>query len=422
MSDTEIEDNADLNTDLDLDALIAELTASFPSINDDSGDEYPLPEKKPVKYTNVDVIVLPRGYKSESKPKSEYPKPEPKTEDSRARFTDSAPAFKLDLDSAQETDGVLSVPATVAKSSHIYDYDGLKVVKPFEELQAAAAFADGIPVTREHPRAGIVTDRSEVLGFFRNPIAEDNVLKGVLEITGKDLIADIKAGTRTDVSPGFFCELDTTTESGAGSLDGENEGEGEHFDATQRNIFLNHIAVCEHGRCSYEDGCGIGLDASKNKTPVPQDIVDQLKACIERAKAMKDKSLLNMLQEVLKAVKVAKDSIASDDDNHNNDPKKLKTIKDALESFRSQKQQLIAERDALKAKLDELITIEKDSLVAELTALQDAKTPDDLQKLSLDELQKELDMVKQMKADKLSIGTQKSAGRGAIDEAYAKIG
>jgi hypothetical protein len=88
MSDTEIEDNADLNTDLDLDALIAELTASFPSINDDSGDEYPLPEKKPVKYTNVDVIVLPRGYKSESKPKSEYPKPEPKTEDSRARFTD----------------------------------------------------------------------------------------------------------------------------------------------------------------------------------------------------------------------------------------------------------------------------------------------------------------------------------------------
>jgi hypothetical protein len=409
MSDTELEENADLKPDLDLDALIAELS-SFPAINDATSDEYPLPEKKPVKYTNVDVIVLPRGYRGE------YPKPEPKNEDSRARFTDSIPTFTLDLDSAEEADGVLSVPATVAKSSHIYEYDGLKVVKPFDELQAAAAFAAGIPVTREHPRAGIVTDRSEVLGFFRNPISEDNALKGVLEITGKDLIADIKAGTRTDVSPGFFCELDRSAESGAGSL----ADEGERFDATQRNIFLNHIAVCEHGRCSYEDGCGIGLDASKNKTPVPQDIIDQLKACIERAKAMKDRSLLNMLREVLKAVKVAKDSIASDEDN--NDPKKLKAITKALESFRTQKQQLIAERDALKAKLDELITIEKDAVIAELTTLQDAKTPNDLQKLSLDELQKELDMVKQMKADKLSIGAQKSAGRGAIDEAYAKIG
>jgi hypothetical protein len=52
MSDTEIEDNADsdLNPDFDLDALIAELTAAFPSTAFDasaSGDEYPLPEKKP---------------------------------------------------------------------------------------------------------------------------------------------------------------------------------------------------------------------------------------------------------------------------------------------------------------------------------------------------------------------------------------
>jgi hypothetical protein len=369
--------------------------------------------KRNLKYTNVDVIVLPRGYKGE------YPKPEPKAEDSRARFTDSVPELKLDLDSAQETDGVLSVPATVAKSSHIYDYDGLKVVKPFEELQAAAAFADGIPVTQEHPRAGIVTDRAEVLGFFRNPISEDHALKGILEITGKDLIADIKSGKRTDVSPGFFCELDTTTESGAGSLDGKDKNK--KCDATQRNIFLNHIAVCEHGRCSYEDGCGIGLDATK-KTPVPQDIINQLKACIERAKAMKDKSLLNMLREVLKAVKVAKDSSKTPAEDNNNDPKKLKAITKALESFKTQKQQLIAERDALKAKLDELISIEKDAVIAELTALQDAKTESDLKQLSLDELQKELDMVKQMKADKLSIGAQKSAGRGAIDEAYAKIG
>jgi hypothetical protein len=70
MSDTEnLSGNADPNADLDfdldsdLDALIAELAASFPSINDDSASDegYPLPEKKPVKYTNGDCTVLCRG-------------------------------------------------------------------------------------------------------------------------------------------------------------------------------------------------------------------------------------------------------------------------------------------------------------------------------------------------------------------------
>jgi hypothetical protein len=64
MSDTEnVSGNADLNPDLDLDALIAELAAAFPSTAFDvTGDEYPLPEKKTVKYTNGDGTVLCRGW------------------------------------------------------------------------------------------------------------------------------------------------------------------------------------------------------------------------------------------------------------------------------------------------------------------------------------------------------------------------
>ena len=65
-------------------------------------------------------------------------------------------ALELSTDGMQEKDGILSVPATVARHL-IQDYDGLKVLKPAEELEAAAKFADGIPVTRDHPNAGIVT-------------------------------------------------------------------------------------------------------------------------------------------------------------------------------------------------------------------------------------------------------------------------
>ncbi|HUV02883.1 MAG TPA: hypothetical protein VMW67_05510 [Desulfobacteria bacterium] len=44
--------------------------ASFPSINDDSAsdEDYRLPEKKPVKYTNGDGTVLCRGWEGGIKP------------------------------------------------------------------------------------------------------------------------------------------------------------------------------------------------------------------------------------------------------------------------------------------------------------------------------------------------------------------
>ena len=327
--------------DAEIDALIAELF---------SDAEYPLPEQKPVKYTNVNIVVMP------TKPQ----------EDAKPTFTDS---IALELDSIEEVDGVLKVPVTIANSKHLYDYDGLKVQKPFDELEAAAIFAAGIPVTCEHPEAGIVTDRAQVLGFLKDPTAEDNMLKGILEITGKDLIADIKEGKRVDVSPGFFCDLDSS-ESGKGEIDGKP------YTATQRNIFLNHVAVCEQGRCSRLDGCGLNLDAKKKDSKVE-------------------------------------------------DPLALKKIKDALDSLKAERDKAISERDALKDELVGVVKAEKDALIAELMALQDAKGEEELGKLELDQLKKELDMVKQIKANRLSVdgkGQGQGSGRKGIDDAYAKIG
>lgn len=382
----------DKGINAEIDALIAELFSA--------DAEYPLPEQKPVKYTNVDIVVMPRGYKSE------YPKP--KEGDAKPSFTDSI--AHLELDSVEEADGVLKVPVTIANSSHIYDYDGFKVCKPFDELKAAAIYADGIPVTCEHPSGGIVTDRAQVLGFLRNPIAENDELKGLLEITGKDLIADIKSGKLTDVSSGFFCDLDSS-ESGQGEI------EGDHYDATQRKIFLNHVAVCEQGRCSRLDGCGLNLDAKK--TPVPQSIADKIAAAIERAKAMKDKSLLKMLEDLKKAVTIAKDA----KDGKVEDPLALKKVKDALDALKAERDAATSERDSLKAQLEGVVKAEKDALIAELTSLQDAKGEEELGKLKLDQLKKELDMVKQIKANRLSVDNKgQSTGRKSIDDAYANIG
>ena len=378
--------------DLSIDALLAQLTGN----SGENDAAYPLPEGKPVKFTAVDVVVLPKGYKSE------YQKPE----DSKPRFTDSIPSMKLDVDSAEEADGVLSVPVTVANSKHIYEYDGLKVCKPFDELEAAALFADGIPVTREHPPAGIVTDRGQVLGFFKSPAAKDDLLKGVLAIMDKDLIADVKEKKLTEVSAGFFCDLD---ESMSGDLDGK------HYDATQRKIFLNHIAIVENGRCSIDDGCGIGLDAKKY--PVPSELVDKIKAAIARAKAMKDKTLYNLLKELLKGVSVKKDE--GEDDKKgalNADALNLVKVKDAFSK-------LMAERDSLKGALEDIEKEKREALIAEHLSFQDSIPKEDLEKRPTADLIAAVDLLRKDNANRLSIpGFSQTPTRARVDDAYGKVG
>jgi len=361
----------------------AELDALLQALAHPEADaEYPLPEEKPIKYTNVDVVVLPRGYKSE------YPKPEQEDEDatasndSIAQFTDS---FALKLDEATEEGGTLRVPATIAHSKHVYGYnDGaIKAVKPFSELEAAARFANGIPVTRDHPKAGIVTMRDQVLGFLRDPRAESDVLTGILEISDKDLIADIKAEKLSDVSPGYFCTLDTSDEA-KGTL-----GDGKDYNAVQREIFLNHVAVCAEGRCSSRDGCGLNIVPITNESANPP------------AKQPEQSATVAQLQE-------AKDAVAR--------------LKRERAEAAAQRDEAVAQRDALQQKLDELVQSEKDALVAELTTLQDTKTESDLQALDLDALSKELDMVKGLRTARLAAPRSEAKGRARIDEVYGKIG
>ena len=364
----------------------AELDALLQALARPEADgEYPLPEKQPIKYTNVDVVVLPRGYKSE------YPKPEQKDEDataendSIAQFTDS---FALKLDEATEEDGTLRVPATIAHSKHVYGYnDGaIKAVKPFSELEAAARFANGIPITRDHPKAGIVTMRDQVLGFLRDPRAESDVLTGILEISDKDLIADIKEQKLSDVSPGYFCTLDTSDEA-HGSL-----GDGKDYNAVQREIFLNHVAVCAEGRCSSRDGCGLNIVPTNESAEQPA----------ERTEQTDHSAAVQQLQE-------AKDAV-------------VRLKRERAEAV-AQRDEAAAQRDALQRKLDELVQCEKDALVAELTTLQDTKTEKDLQALDLDALSKELDMVKGLRTARLAAPVSPEAkGRARIDEVYGKIG
>lgn len=303
-------------------------------------------------------------------------------------ITDS---MELKIDGMTEKDGILSVPAVIAKHL-IQDYDGLKVLKPAEELEAAARFADGIPITRSHPDAGIVTDRGEVLGFLKDPLFENDELSGILHIADKDLAADVKDKKLTDLSIGFFCTLDKT----------EGVVGDEKYDAVQKDIFMNHVAVVEKGRCSIEDGCGFKTDAIDS----PPDLIGKLDTAIGMATNEwgdnKLKDLLVEIKEMITAAGTTGDS-------------------DVMAAMTAKLDAMTADRDSLKESIETIIKTEKDALIAQLTEVQDAKTKEDLESLKLDELKKELAMVKELQTDRLSF---KSAppGRTAVDDAYAKVG
>ena len=297
-------------------------------------------------------------------------------------------SLELHTDGMSEKDGILSVPATVAKHM-IQVYDDLRVLKPAEELEAAAMFADGIPITRDHPNAGIVTDRAEVLGFLKDPTFENDELKGILNIADKDLAADVKDGKLTGLSIGFFCNLDKT-EGAVGDA---------KYDAIQTDIFLNHVAVVDEGRCSITDGCGFHTDSKKIDSP--PDLIGKLDTAIGMATSEWGDNTLKDLLEEIKQMVVSEGSTTGDSA--------------ALEK-------ITAERDSLKADLETIIRTEKDALIAEITAMQDTKTKDDLEKLKLDELKKELDMVKELRTDRLSFQKGGQPAKSAVDAAYDKIG
>ena len=322
----------------------------------------------------------------------------------KSYFIDSVPepGREIDIGGIRITDAGLKVPVTIARSDHVYDYGVVKAVKPFDELKEASAVADKIPVTRDHPAAGLVTDRRQILGFLTNATAENDMLKGILEITEQDLIADIKTGKAKEISPGFFCTLDES-EKGRGVLKN-----GKKYTATQRNIYLNHIAVVEKGRCSIEDGCGITRDTPHSVTPplIDQDKNNKINTESKKKKAMSD---LDHFGDIISKINLAIEmsSSAFDEDI---------LLKELLEEIKAQIQKEKAEWEEIGSVVESVIKNEKDNIINDLLELQSTKTREDYEHLSLDAVKKEYEMLSSLITPRLGVRELKT--KTDIDTAY----
>ena len=162
-------------------------------------------------------------------------------------------------------DGYLVADARVARTGiQIYagwevgkpDMPLVKVYRPDSEVfsrDTLASFAHR-PVTNDHPSEAVTADnwKEHAVGNTADEIARDGSFVRVpLMVSDAAAIADIEKGKR-ELSAGYTCDL---------AFEAGRTADGEAYDAIQKNIRANHVAIVQRGRAGSE--VRIGDDAGK---------------------------------------------------------------------------------------------------------------------------------------------------------------
>ncbi len=177
-------------------------------------------------------------------------------------------------------EGFLIVPARIARTG-IQEYlamemgledrnpmDIIKVYRPKEEVFSDASlssFANKI-VTDNHPSELVNADNAKKyqIGFSGPEVSIDGIYaKTTLHVTSSDAIKKIEQG-KVELSNGYQSDIEWV--SGV-------TPEGDTYDAIQRNIRGNHIALVDNGRCG--PACKVS-DESPTKNIPEEPIMGKL--------------------------------------------------------------------------------------------------------------------------------------------------
>lgn len=246
-------------------------------------------------------------------------------------------ADRLTLDAPKRTkDGYMAVRARVARTG-LYDYAGyevdpenkhglrdkavVKVFRPGDEVfnrESIHSFI-GKPITNDHPREGVTADnwRDHARGTIMGAVRDGEHVAFDLLLTDKEAIAAVDSGKR-ELSNGYATDLDFTPGTHGGIA----------YDAVQRSIRGNHVALVDRGRagssCAIKDGLPVcdaitaseldklkaSLDASPQETRVKITNLDGMPVNLTDAAAV-EAALTKLDQKVTEATE-AKDKALAD--------------------------------------------------------------------------------------------------------------
>lgn len=195
-------------------------------------------------------------------------------------------AIELRLDKAERLDnGWLRVPATISRVG-VFEYltaDG-KVVReyrPPEEVLDAASIAsfEAVPLTNDHPPARLDAANARVYssGSVGSVRAVGQQLDGTVLVTDAVTVSATAAGKR-QLSPGYTVVLDPTPGV---------TPDGQHYDAVQRRIRGNHVALVQDGRQGPTVALRMDSGAAMARSLAPEVTMDDTDKNDAKSKAIK---------------------------------------------------------------------------------------------------------------------------------------
>ncbi len=211
--------------------------------------------------------------------------------------------FNLGSEREFTDEGFLNVPAKISRVG-IQEYkafemgltdrepnDIIRVFRPEEEVFSNTALKSfsNKPVTDNHPPEAVNAKnfKTFTIGHSGPEVTKDGIfVKTMLHIMDADTIAKIESG-KVELSNGYSADIEWT--SGV-------TPEGEQFDAIQRNIIGNHIAIVDSGRagseCSLADNLPLTKDTTNMKITIDGvdfDVSDQAAQAVGKLqKRLKD--------------------------------------------------------------------------------------------------------------------------------------
>lgn len=199
---------------------------------------------------------------------------------------------RLSIDGTNKTaSGYLTVSAKVAKAGNVQTYLGSEVGKPEvatvrvyrprdEVLNARPTFAHK-PVTLGHPGVPVTADnwKEVARGWTGDEVAaEGDIIRVPMLLADAEAIRAVEGGTR-QLSMGYDCTLDWTPGTSPS---------GEAYDAIQRGIRGNHVAIVDAARGGPELTIGDAAVTQQQQGSTPMHAIDQAMVDEEAKKPLYD--------------------------------------------------------------------------------------------------------------------------------------
>jgi hypothetical protein len=210
----------------------------------------------------------------------------------------------------------------------------------------------GIPVTDNHPPVMLdALNTKEYARGFTGDLVEksDNLVAVPVTITESNLIGAVESREKTETSCGYACELEETS----------GEWNGQKYDAIQRNIRYNHLAVVNKGRAGSQ--VRIRIDAA---VQIDNDLLEEF--CMTKLRIDEVDIELSEAAAIAVSTKLKKDAASLEDLSA-----QLTALQAEVEKLKGEKEGMTLEMDACKTEKDKAIA-EKESAKMDSAAIHAA--------------------------------------------------